>query len=233
MHLKVIGWNKAGQTKASLPVWNIPPCEAFVRPAATGKYFTRPSRWKQMETEGEAAASCLSGEGFINVPPFENHYQPGTQQQPVGCFLTGKGYYRNPSHAQHEKVRLGKVMTNSSVFFILFELQAPWHHHAALRSKKKMIAWIFLVKTITFPLIVSWHANQAAEWSPSSLPSSRASPWSCLLSYRSGSVSQHSPCQPLVALSLSFRNSRLAVGELRFLPFRQSWWTEFPGCINL
>lgn len=61
-------------------------------------------------------------------------------------------------------------------FFILFELQAPWHHHAALRSKRKMIAWIFLVKTITFPLIISWHANQAAEWSPSSLPSSRATP---------------------------------------------------------
>lgn len=120
MHLKVIGWNKAGQTKASLPVWNIPPCEVFVRPAATGKYFTRPSRWKQMETEGEAAASCLSGEGFINVPPFENHYQPGTQQQPVGCFLTGKGYYRNPSHTQHEKVRLGKVMTNSSLFYIIW-----------------------------------------------------------------------------------------------------------------
>lgn len=49
-----------------------------------------------METEGEAAASCLSGEEFINVPPLENHYQTGTQQQLVGCFPTGKGYFQTP-----------------------------------------------------------------------------------------------------------------------------------------
>lgn len=173
-----------------------------------------------METEGEAAASCLSGEGFINVPPFENHYQPGTQQQPVGCFLTGKGYYRNPSHAQCEKVCLCKVMTNSSVVFLdFYALQALWHGHAALRWKRKMTARIYLVKTITFPFIVSCHGNQAAEavyWVIDQVL-----------------VSQHLPCQPLVILSLSFRNSSLAVGELRLQPYRQSWWTEFPGCINL
>lgn len=45
-----------------------------------------------METEGEAAASCLSGDEFTNVPPLENHYQTETQQQ--GRFHTGKGYFQ-------------------------------------------------------------------------------------------------------------------------------------------
>lgn len=68
-----------------------------------------------METEGEAAASCLSGEEFINVPPLENHYQAAAQQQPVGCFHTDKGYFQNPTRhtekCQHVK--------NCTVFLVI------------------------------------------------------------------------------------------------------------------
>lgn len=75
-------WNKAEEKQLFL-------CETLLCAdyfSAWWKIFNTPKQMSRMETEGEAAASCLSGESFINVPPLENHYQSGTQKQLVGCF---------------------------------------------------------------------------------------------------------------------------------------------------
>lgn len=78
----------------------------------------------RMETEGEAAASCLSGEDFINVPPLENHYQTGTQQQPVGSFPTGKGYFQNEAHHMAWNINKSHQYWQTPLYLWLYKLLA-------------------------------------------------------------------------------------------------------------
>lgn len=94
-----------------------------------------------METEGEAAASCLSGDEFINVPPLENHYRTGTQQQqPVGLFHTNKGYFPNVNSSHTEKCH--KHMTLCS-WFISCRWRGRRQLDALGEKMKNAINWMF------------------------------------------------------------------------------------------